>query len=256
MAKTPKRAKRANSFNPRQDRNVILGFNDNQNIIQMPRRSRAKDISVIPRGKNQEKYINAIFDDQYSIVFGVGPAGTGKTMLGTQAAIKGLADGKYEKIVITRPNVAMDDRDIGYLPGTMMDKMAPWMVPIMDVFAEFYSQKEIMAMMEEKIIEIVPLAHMRGRTLKHSIIIVDESQGTTENSLKSVLTRIGEGSKMIITGDIRQSDIGAFNGLADILRRFDEKGLPSGIALVTFNKRDIERHPVIGQILSLYGDED
>jgi phosphate starvation-inducible PhoH-like protein len=163
-----------------------------------------------------------------------------------------LNEGKYDKIVITRPNVAVDDKDIGFLPGDILAKMTPWMMPILDVFAEYYSQKEIVHMIEEKVIEIVPIAYIRGRTFKNSLIIVDEAQGTTTNSMLSILTRIGENSKMVVTGDIKQSDRGPTNGLADFLQRFESS---DHIELIKFRQQDIERHPVIEEILKLYGEE-
>ena len=180
-------------------------------------------------------------------------AGTGKTMLATEAAIKGLNEGKYDKIVITRPNVAVDDKDIGYLPGDILAKMTPWMLPILDVFSEYYSQKEIIDLINEKVIEMVPIAYLRGRTFKGSMVLVDESQGLTATSMKAVLTRIGENSKMVVTGDLAQSDRGSSNGLKDFIERL-ETHKPTGIELVKFNNKQIERHPVIDSILKMYGE--
>ena len=172
-------------------------------------------------------------------------------MLAVQAAALGLIEGKYERIVITRPNVEVDDRSIGFLPGTMLEKMAPWMMPIMDVFAEYYSAKELENMISENIIRVIPIAFFRGMTYKNSCVIVDEAQGLSSSAMKAVLTRLGEGSKMILTGDTAQSDIGANNGLSDFLRRFNGS---SRIAVTHFDKRDIQRHPVIDEVLKLYGE--
>jgi phosphate starvation-inducible PhoH-like protein len=245
------RAKRANKANPRVERNL---YNVQENVIELnlPQQRKRKKVDLLPRNVVQEEYIEALLDDRKHIVFAIGPAGTGKTMLATEAAIKGLNEGKYDKIVITRPNVAVDDKDIGFLPGDILAKMTPWMMPILDVFAEYYSQKEIVHMIEEKVIEIVPIAYIRGRTFKNSLIIVDEAQGTTTNSMLSILTRIGENSKMVVTGDIKQSDRGPTNGLADFLQRFESS---DHIELIKFRQQDIERHPVIEEILKLYGEE-
>jgi phosphate starvation-inducible PhoH-like protein len=159
--------------------------------------------------------------------------------------------GLVEKIIITRPNVAVDDKDIGYLPGDILKKMTPWMMPVLDVFAEYYSQDQIKYMLEENIIEMVPIAFIRGRTFKNAIVLDDEAQGTTTNSMMSILTRIGEGSKMIVTGDLAQSDRGSDNGLADFLDRFENS---KHIKVVKFTKGDVERHPVIREILEIYKD--
>lgn len=245
------RAKRANRPNPRIERNL---YNVQENVIELnlPKR-KPRTVNLVPRNVVQEDYIESLLDEAKHIVFAIGPAGTGKTMLATEAAIKGLNEGKFEKIVITRPNVAVDDKDIGFLPGDILAKMTPWMMPILDVFAEYYSQKEIVQMINEKVIEMVPIAYIRGRTFKNAFIIVDEAQGTTVNSMLSILTRIGDGSKMVVTGDIKQSDRGPSNGLADFLARFQRTS--KMIDMIKFEQVHIERHPVIEEILKLYGEE-
>lgn len=248
MAKATRRAKRANRPNPREERNL---YNVQENVIELnfPRRQKSRNVKIIPRGVVQEDYIEALEDSNTHITFAIGPAGCGKTLLATQEAIKGLSEGKYEKIVITRPNVAVDDRDIGFLPGDILKKMTPWMMPILDVFSEYYSQKEIQAMIEENIIEMVPIAFIRGRTFKNAFIIVDEAQGTTANSMLSILTRIGENSKMVVTGDLAQSDRGIENGLADFLDRFTTS---QHIKVIRFRQQDVERHAVVKEILDIY----
>jgi phosphate starvation-inducible protein PhoH len=177
---------------------------------------------------------------------------THNTYLATLYAIQCLKEGTCDKIVITRPNVAVDDRDIGALPGDILKKMAPWTRPVLDVLEEYFSVKEITAMIEENIIELCPLAYIRGRTFKNSIILLDEAQNTTKSSMLSALTRIGEGSKMVVTGDTRQSDRGHDNGLTDFLGRFEKS---KHIAVCHFDKKSVERHPIIGEILHLYGEE-
>lgn len=238
------RAKRATRSNPRYDRNQM------ENVIELHPRKRKK-VELIPRTANQEEYIENMLSDTVDVCVASGSAGSGKTMLATMAAIKGLQEGRYERIVITRPNVEVDDRSIGFLPGTMTEKMAPWMMPIMDVFSQYYSKKEIEQLMEESVLVILPLCFIRGLTISRSFFILDEAQGTTQNSLKAALTRIGEGTKMVITGDTAQSDIGANNGLSDFLRRFNGS---SRIAVTRFTNKDIQRHPVIDEVLKLYGE--
>ena len=179
--------------------------------------NRKKHVEIIPRNLNQERLLEMLEDDHANICFAVGPAGTGKTYLATLYSIDMLKHGDIDKIVITRPNVPVDNKDIGFLPGGIMEKMAPWTRPIFDIFEEFYSPKQIQHMIEDGLIEICPVAYIRGRTFKNAIVLLDEAQGTTSNSMLSILTRIGEGSKVIITGDTDQSDHGRDNGLYDFV---------------------------------------
>jgi phosphate starvation-inducible PhoH-like protein len=217
-----------------------------------PYRKLKQHVVLLPKNLAQETYIDALENAQHDIVFAVGNAGTGKTYLATLFAIHALKTGTIEKVVISRPTIAVDDRDIGFLPGTILQKMSPWTRPILDVFEEYFSVKEITAMVDEGILELCPIQYIRGRTFKNSIVIIDEAQNTTQNSMLSILTRIGEGSRMIITGDTRQTDRGDENGLADFLQRFSNS---HRIAVCHFGRKDVERHPVIGEILKLYGQE-
>lgn len=244
-----RRAKRASRPNPREDRNTAQ-------VIQLKNiQTKRKKIEIIPKSENQEDYLLALENESKSIVFATGPAGTGKTMLATLWAIKEYQAGNCDKIVITRPNVAVDDKDIGYLPGDIFAKLMPWCMPILDVFKEYFSIDEVKTMIEEEIIELVPIAFIRGRTFKHSIVIVDESQNTTINSMLSILTRIGEGSKMVVTGDVKQSDRGKDNGLNDFLGKVANNPNLEHIEVVRFDYRDIQRHPAVREILKLYKEE-
>ncbi len=252
MAK--QRAKRANRANPRVDRNEQQNNRSrgksNTTEFSFPKRPKKQKIEIIPRNLNQEELLVALENHNKNIVFAVGPAGCGKTLIATLHAIKALKEGSVEKIVITRPNVAVDDKDIGYLPGDILKKMTPWMMPILDVFSEYFTQEEIKSMLEENIIEMVPIAFIRGRTFKNSYILIDEAQGTTINSMLSILTRIGENSKMVVTGDVAQSDRGRDNGLSDFINRFSKSS--DRISLIQFVSKDVERHPVVKEILELY----
>jgi phosphate starvation-inducible PhoH-like protein len=212
-----------------------------------------KPIELVPKSINQEKYIISLLDDETDIVVVSGPAGTGKTYLAMQAAIKALRAGECNQIILTRPAVGVDDEKHGFLPGDLNAKMEPWTRPLLDVLKEYYSVKEIQTMLEEQIIEIAPLAFCRGRNFKHSWIILDESQNCTPSQLKMIMTRIGEGSKLIITGDIEQTDRKtAQNGLMDLIEKLNHYQVP-GLSLCKFEVKDVQRHKIIEHILKLYG---
>jgi phosphate starvation-inducible PhoH-like protein len=208
---------------------------------------------LLPKTLNQESYINLLTDPSKLIVFATGPAGTGKTMLAMLAGIKALKEGEITKIVLTRPAVGVDDEQHGFLPGDLNQKMEPWTRPLFDVLAEYYDKKDIVRMLDEQIIEISPLAFMRGRTFKHSWIIADEMQNATPNQMKMLLTRLGEGSKMVVTGDTKQADRkDPDNGLLDfkgLVESYKNCMYVSGIELTG---KDIQRHPAVVEILKIY----
>lgn len=214
-----------------------------------------KNVSIIPKTENQADYVDLLLDPEKLVIFASGPAGTGKTMLAVLAAIKALKTGEIDKIIITRPAVAVDDEKHGFLPGTLLEKLLPWAVPIMDIFKEYYSQQELKRMLDEEVVELAALAMLRGRTFKNAFIIVDEAQNTTVNSMKMVLTRLGENSKMAITGDLNQHDkvYVKDNGFKDFMQKLEHSRSKS-IAVVNFTGKDIQRHPVVEEILQLYGE--
>jgi phosphate starvation-inducible PhoH-like protein len=209
-------------------------------------------VKLLPKNLKQETYIEYLEDINNDLIVAMGSAGTGKTLIATTFAIKEFLDGRIKKIVITRPNVAVDDRGIGHLPGNLIEKMMPFVRPIMDIFLEYFSKAQLTKLLEEETIEICPIAMIRGRTFKNSILILDEAQGTTPSSLKAILTRIGENSRIILTGDIEQSDI-TENGLIDFVARLEGQDIP-GIKMIQFTKYDVERHPMVAKILTLYED--
>ena len=209
-------------------------------------------VVISARNANQKIYLQKLQNDDTSIVFAIGPAGTGKTMLAVQHGIKLYQEGVVDKIIVTRPAVSVDE-DLGFLPGDLNEKMAPWTRPIFDVLGEYYKQSDIAEMLKEGIIEISPLAYMRGRTFKNAYIIADECQNTTVNQMKMLLTRLGEGSKMVVTGDLAQADRMNDNGLIDFCNLLTGKQLKH-IDIVEFDHRDIERHNAVKEILSIYGD--
>ncbi len=212
-----------------------------------------KEPVLIPKSRNQEVYIDLLKDENRKIVFATGPAGTGKTMLAVVAAVRALRSGQVNKLVITRPAVGVDDERHGFLPGDLNQKMEPWTRPLFDVLYEYYDKKEVARMLDEQIIEISPLAFMRGRTFKNAWIIADEMQNATPNQMKMLLTRLGENSKMVVTGDTRQADRqDPDNGLLDFKALVEDYKNCQYIAGVELTGRDIQRHPAVKEVLKVY----
>lgn len=230
-------------------------FNTAEPIIDFGKyKKRNSQVVILPKNLTQEDYLTLLDDETKNIVFATGPAGTGKTMLAVLAAIRALKNGECEKIVVTRPAVSVDEQH-GFLPGNLIEKMAPWTRPIFDVFEEYYSPKDINAMIEDGVIEVAPLAYMRGRTFKEAYIIADEMQNATPNQMKMLLTRIGVNSRIIVTGDLAQHDRGFDNnGLKDFMSLLKQTDT-TRIGFVEFGKRDVERHPAVAEVLTIYGDE-
>jgi len=220
--------------------------------VQRAMRVNKRPIEIIPKSVNQEKYVIALLDDATDIVVVTGPAGTGKTYLAMLAAIKALRAGDCERIILTRPAVGVDDEKHGFLPGDINQKMEPWTRPLIDVLREYYTAKEITHMLDEQIVEIAPLAFCRGRNFKNSYVVLDEGQNTTPNQLKMIMTRIGFNSKIVITGDIEQTDRRTVdNGLLDLQTRLEKGGIP-GLQLCKFEVKDVQRHKIIEHVLRLY----
>ena len=225
---------------------------DRGNLINIkPYLKRSQQVNIIPRNLSQETYIELLKNPKKYIVFAIGPAGTGKTMLGVQMAIKLYKEGAINKIIVTRPAVSVDEEH-GFLPGDLNAKMAPWTRPIFDVFEEYYHPKEIAEMLEDGVIEISPLAYMRGRTFKNAFVVADEMQNATPSQMKMLLTRLGDNSRMVVTGDLNQADRPQENGLLDFCELYGQGGDYRMTAIVRFGARDVERHPVVKEILSIY----
>ncbi len=227
-----------------------------ENTIQFtqvqPRQSRQRPVDLIPRTRNQERLVLALQDESQSIVVTAGPAGTGKTYLAVLAAVQAFRAGEVDRIVLTRPAVEVAGEKHGFLPGDLNQKMDPWVRPVTDILREYYRPQDIVAMIQEQKIEIAPLAFMRGRTFKSAYIIADEMQNATPSQCKMLMTRIGEGSKIVITGDVEQADRNrGNNGLMDLCQRL-QKGGVTGIAVCHLDNRDIQRHRIIDSVLKLY----
>lgn len=222
------------------------------NTIDFKQVKQRPPINLVPKTQNQETYILALTNFNTDVVVATGPAGTGKTYLAMLAAIQALRDRECDRIVLTRPAVGVDDEKHGFLPGDLNAKMEPWTRPLLDVLREFYTVKEIEYMLQEQIVEIAPLAFMRGRTFKHSWIILDEAQNATPSQIKMLLTRIGQGSKIIVTGDTDQADRKkSENGLLDLQSRL-AKFNNSKIEVCNFTLNDVQRHAIIEFVLKMY----
>ena len=207
-----------------------------------------------PKSLNQENYVKAIVNDDVKIVAGIGPAGCGKTLFACLYAMNYLKNDKVEKIIITRPVVSVDE-EIGFLPGNINKKMDPFTKPMFDIFTEFYKKQEIDNMIQNNIIEISPLGLMRGRTFKNSIIIADEMQNSLPSQMYMLTTRIGENSKMIITGDLLQSDLKVKNGLLDFIEKYNHYSSiksVNNIDIIQFDKSDVERSQIVKTIIEMY----
>jgi phosphate starvation-inducible PhoH-like protein len=227
-------------------------FQENTINFNQTKPVKQRSIDIVPRTRNQEKLVLALQDDSQHIVITAGPAGTGKTYLCILAAVKAFREGEVDRIILTRPAVEVEGEKHGFLPGDLNQKMDPWVRPLTDILREYYRQQDIASMLEDQQIEIAPLAFMRGRTFRNSFIIADEMQNSSPAQMKMLLTRIGEGSKIVITGDIEQTDHKkGINGLADVCERALKGGV-KGITVCGMDSRDIQRHAIIGQVLKMY----
>lgn len=218
------------------------GMDESDSVI----RTRKK--TIVPRSPNQAAYMQSILKNE--MVFGLGPAGTGKTYLAVAVGVSMFLGGKVERLIFCRPAIEAGER-LGFLPGDMKEKVDPYLRPIYDALHDMLDADFMMRKMTEGDIEIAPLAFMRGRTLSNAFVILDEAQNTTCTQMKMFLTRMGEASRMVITGDITQTDlpVGIKSGLRDATELLE--GI-EGIEFMRFNKDDVIRHPLVGKIVNAY----
>ena len=231
-------------------------------------KKKALAIQYTPKGFNQNLYVEYLEDPKAYIVLGVGPAGTGKTLFACNYAVNQLIKGNIQKIILTRPVVCVEE-ELGFLPGDIISKMDPYTRPLFDILQETFSKKDIDSMIHSGTIEISPLAFMRGRTFKDAFIIADEMQNSSPNQMLMLTSRIGSGSRMVITGDLKQSDRGDNNGLADFMKKiksynkwvFNKHDSPfvvdfmtRSIRFVEFNSTDIMRSYITSKVLDIYSN--
>ena len=229
------------------DRDAELGsfFNDTVVVTTSGR-------SITPRTAGQSHYVSVL--RRYEVAFGVGPAGTGKTYLAVATAAAALLKGEVKRVVLTRPAVEAGEK-LGFLPGDLAEKVNPYLRPLYDALYDMLSPERTVRMLERQIIEVAPLAFMRGRTLADAYVILDEAQNTTVEQMKMFLTRLGENSRMVITGDDTQVDLprGARSGLAHSLQVLDGG---RGIGVARLTAADVVRHPLVGAIVDAYEREE
>ena len=227
-----------------------------------------------PKTENQKKYVDFLQNQEKNLIVAIGPAGCGKTLFACSQAIENLKQGKIQKIILTRPMISVEEEDVGFLPGNMISKMDPWTRPMFDIFSEYYSKTEIQEMIRNGIIEICPLAYMRGRTFHKSFIIADEMQNSTPTQMLMLATRIGTESKMVIMGDLQQSDRKisypstnpktnkkneeSNNGLFDFLQKYHKRVEHEtyGISVIELQGEDIMRSKIVSQIIQMYSSSE
>lgn len=239
MSKQAKRFKREPRIQPEPQAH-FLAYGEGE--------SRTKKVAPLePKTENQKRYLNSIRVND--VTFGLGPAGTGKTFVATAWAAEQIRENRDMRLIVTRPAVEAGEEGLGFLPGDMGEKFDPYFRPVKAILEERLSPGHVEGMIASGKIEVAPLGFLRGWTFKNAIVILDEAQNTTPALMKMFLTRLGEGSKLIVNGDIKQSDIKGPNGLWDAKKRLD--GL-SGVGQITFTRDDIVRHGLVREIIDRY----
>jgi phosphate starvation-inducible PhoH-like protein len=232
----------------KEDRRPQPAFPMDMTVRREERRDHAP---LTPKTENQGRYLNSIKTND--VTFGLGPAGTGKTFVATVWAADQIREKKWDKLIVTRPACEAGDESIGFLPGDISEKFAPYFAPVLAILNERLGASTVEGMIHSGRIEVAPLGFLRGSTFKNSIVLLDEAQNTTPKIMKMFLTRLGQGSKLIIDGDLKQSDISGVNGLWDATKRLD--GV-KGIGQITFSRDDIVRHGLVRDIIDRYECEE
>ena len=217
-------------------------------IYRHPLVIKLKRQSVVPKTLNQKRYLEAI--DAHPITFGIGPAGTGKTYLAMAMALRELLEGRVERIILTRPAVEAGEA-LGFLPGELQEKILPYLTPLYDAMNDMIGKEQTIRLVERGIVEIAPLAYMRGRTLANAFVVLDEAQNTTHEQMMMFLTRLGDGSRMVVTGDVTQTDLprNKQSGLKEATRVLKDI---ERIRLFYFDGQDVVRHPLVQDIINAY----
>lgn len=234
-------------------RSVVEGKADElREIYRNPLVIKLKRQSVVPKTLNQKRYLQAI--DAHPITFGIGPAGTGKTYLAMAMALRELLEGRVERIILTRPAVEAGEA-LGFLPGELQEKILPYLTPLYDAMNDMLGKEQTLQLVERGIVEIAPLAYMRGRTLANAFVVLDEAQNTTHEQMMMFLTRLGDGSRMVITGDITQVDLprSKQSGLKEAARILKDI---ERIRLFYFDGQDVVRHPLVQDIINAYAKDN
>lgn len=219
-----------------------------------------KAFNLRPKNLKQQHYVETLKNIDPPIVIATGASGSGKTLFASYIGAQKLIDGQVERIVVTRPTVSVGTDNLGFLPGTLDQKLEPWVRPVFDALGLHFDKQKITQLMKDGILEVASLPHLRGRTFTNSWIICDEAQNTTAEQMLMVLTRIGEGSKLVVTGDPSQHDRSINdNGLCDLLYRINNTRskcdfVSKAIEVIEFDYRDVQRHPVIPIIIEMYSD--
>jgi phosphate starvation-inducible PhoH-like protein len=234
-----------------------LAKNDNGKKDNAKNAKKNKGPSLyLPRTEHQQTYLDRLQNKTTSLVIAHGPAGTGKTLFACMEAAESLKRGDVTKIVLTRPMIPVDDEEFGFLPGNLMSKMEPWTRPMFDIFCEFFSFAELMSMVQKGVIEVSPLAFMRGRTFHQSFVLADEMQNSSPSQMKMLATRIGQNSKLVVMGDLLQSDRSqSVNGLEDFLGKLNSYqstfAVPE-IDVIHMDERDVSRSSLVTRIVDIY----
>jgi phosphate starvation-inducible PhoH-like protein len=243
-----RKGRRDAQFRPDKHANLLAAVIEHETNRRKPSRAKSKEGLAKPANDGQRRYDAAIRSSD--IIFGTGPAGTGKTWFAVQRAAEALQAGLIDKIYVSRPNVEVE-RSFGFLTGDLKEKYKPYLVPLEEAFHDAFGQAHYEYLVEAEIIVPVPLAFMRGRTLKGAWVLFDEMQNATDTEFKMALTRIGQGAKFIINGDLRQIDRGIQSGMARAIKLL---GRLSEVSTVEFSREDIVRHGLIQRIVELYED--